>query len=83
MKRVGSVAILSLLAVLMFSSCKRNQYTCWCRVVQPGGAVIEEQPLGLISNNLAQKKCADYQDSRTEDFVGYPKQIRCQVQTDL
>jgi len=83
MKRLGYVAVVALSAVVFLTSCQRKEYTCWCKVAQPGGTVIEEEPMGLISNNLAQKKCAQYQDNRTEEFVGYPKQIRCKVTTDL
>ncbi|GAA4463296.1 hypothetical protein GCM10023093_11420 [Nemorincola caseinilytica] len=68
---------------MLFTSCKRKEYTCWCRISQPSGAVIEENSLGLLGINKAEKKCMEYQDNKTEEFVGYPKQIRCQVITDL
>ncbi len=78
--------ILFLVSMLFFvvltTSCQRKEYTCYCQVTDQGYPQEERNPLGLISNNKAQKKCNDYQESRTNDFRGTTKQIRCKVIND-
>lgn len=65
--------------VLLFTSCKRNNYTCWCQVKEVHGARIEELQLGYMSNDRAQKKCNDYEYARGEELRGTTTSLNCKV----
>ncbi len=83
MKRRLWVLTATLGTTLLMTSCLRKEYTCYCERQEQWGKAKEEEPLGFMSNNAAQKRCNDYQLSRAEELHGTGKVIRCKVVTDL
>lgn len=79
LKTIGAVA----LAMLLFTSCEKNDYTCRCQVGVDQGWLNEELQIGFAPKNAAQKRCYNYQESRKEEMRGTKQSIKCRVVTDL
>jgi hypothetical protein len=79
LKTSGAIA----LAMLLFTSCEKSDYTCRCQVGVDQGWITEELQIGYAPKNTAQKRCYNYQKSRTEEMRGTKQSIRCRVETDL
>jgi|GEM_PF-4015394 len=82
MTRFTGILLCAVFLLISFASCQRKEYTCYCLITDQGYPQEEKSSLGLLSNNKAQKKCNDYQETRTNEFRGTTKQIRCKVIND-
>jgi hypothetical protein len=78
--RKGFLAIVTVFAALLFSSCEKKEYRCKCDINYGGTTSVRRYELGKITNGTAEKNCNSIQEDIQNN--GRMGAARCDVELD-